>query len=344
MRVTIIADPFIPVPPHGYGGTERVAALLGSHLASQGMTVDLVAGEGSKPFNGKLLIHKAPTASMVSRIARKTIFQLLALTRLQKSQVVINFGRVDYLWFYRLMKVPMICVFQNPVSRYEDEWLAAVPSIVPVGISMNQVLSLDTRSRFRIIYNSVNFNQYTLRRAAGRYLVFLGRLTYNKGVDIAIRVARECLLPLKIAGNISTEEGQQEFFHKEVEPHLGGDIEYIGPVNDEQKNALLGNAIAMLFPIRWAEPFGIVMVESMACGTPVIAFANGSVTEVIRDKVSGFICSSETEMIEGVMNVSKIDRKECRRYAEANFSHAVMAGKYVQIINEIAGNREPGKR
>lgn len=335
MRVLIITDPFIPVPPPAYGGTERIAFLIGDQLKTKGFTVDLLAGDGSKAFNGKLVTHRAPGASFVSRLFRKLFFQLLCL-RFLGADVVINLGRIDYMWLFRLLKKPTICVFQNPVSEYEDAWLAATPHVVPVGISQNQVRSLNTRERFRVIYNAIATKNFTFRPDEGRYLVFLGRLTYNKGVDIAIRVAKATTLPLRIAGNISKEEGQEEYFKREVEPHLQGDIEYVGPVNDVQKDQLLSNGIAMLFPIRWEEPFGIVMIESMACGTPVVAFGNGSVNEVVKHEQTGFICSSEQEMIDAVKKIVNIDRAACRKAVEEKFSYEVMADKYSEIIAEIA--------
>jgi len=336
MRVLIITDPFIPVPPPAYGGTERIASLLGEQLKTRGLTVDLLAGAGSGAFNGKLVIHQAPGVSFISRLFRKIFFQLLCL-RFLGCDVIVNFGRIDYLWLFRFLNKPVICVFQNPVSAYEDAWLASSPNVVPVGISFNQVRSLNTRERFRVIYNSIAIKNFKFCGDQGRYLVFLGRLTYNKGVDIAIRVAKALMLPLKIGGNISKEEGQEEYFRKEIAPHLQGDIEYIGPVNDVQKVELLSNGIAMLFPIRWEEPFGIVMIESLACGTPVVAFGNGSVNEVIKDRETGFICNSEKDMIEGVRNIISIDRNACRRAIQEKFTDNVMADKYMEIITELAG-------
>jgi len=332
-RVLVIADPHIPIPPKGYGGTERIVDLLCSELQQKAYCVDLIAAKGSKTYGGKLYVHTAPTANKWDRIYRKILFQFILWRALQKNTVIINYGRVDYLWLAYLKSIKILCVFENPIAESEIQIIkkAKVAQIQLAGISNNHIKGLDG---VHVLYNGISVHQYKLKSSIQNdaYLAFLGRLTYNKGVDTAIRVATITGMPLKIAGNISKEEGGESFFAEQVQPYLNDRIQWVGEINDAQKNDFLGNAFATLFPIRWEEPFGIVMIESLACGTPVIANHIGSVPEIIEDGKNGFICNSESEMIAAIQKVKEIDRTVCRTIVEEKFSGKSMVSAYLSLL------------
>lgn len=337
MRVLVIADPHLTVPPLKYGGTERIVALVCDGLEKKVVEVDLLAKEGSKNYGGKNFFHKAPSKKRLSRVYRKIVFQgiLVFLILARRYDCIINNGRVDYLWFVQLFtKIRLLNVFHNPIATYEIDILKKrVDNTIAIGISKKHVSPASSLNH-RVIYNAIDVSafKYETQATSRDYLLFLGRLTYNKGVDTAIAVAQATGLPLVIAGNISKEPGGAAFFETEVRPRLSSAITYVGEVDDVQKQQLLSGAIATLFPIRWEEPFGIVMIESLACGTPVIATRMGSVPEVIRHGETGFVCDTVEEMIAAVKNINQIDRRACRADVEKRFSQEAMVGEYLKLI------------
>ena len=346
MRILVIVDPQIPVPPSSYGGTERIAAYLCDGLTESGHTVDLIAGPGSKSFGGALHLHHAPSLSRPSRAYRKLRFFVLSYFAALKADLVINHGRLDYLSVILRTRIPIIHVQHNPVSESESNWVLSRrrENIRLIAVSEAQISHLANRDLWRVIPNATRLADIDLvcaPRTGEPYLAFVGRVTFNKGADTAIRVARRCGLRLKLAGNISDEEGGREFFEKEIRSQLDSQIEWIGPVDDEAKQQLLAGAEALLFPIRWPEPFGIVMAESLACGTPVIALRCASTPEVIDDEVTGLLCADEAGMVEAVARLPSIDRTRCREAAVTRFSPAVMTANYLRIVEELLEEARP---
>jgi glycosyltransferase involved in cell wall biosynthesis len=252
---------------------------------------------------------------------------------------VFNFGRFDYLEGLLRIAKPILHNFQNPIDQQQIDFAEArVRSRFAFHcISENQKSHADIHWPTHVIPNPVQAEAYRAGDGAEGYLAFLGRLTRNKGVDTAIEVARRSGRRLVIAGNISSEQGGPEFFCKQVEPHLDGEqISWIGPVNDAQKQELLARASALLFPIRWDEPFGIVMIEALACGTPVIAMRRGSTSEVVNHGSTGFLCETEAEMVQAAQNLSSIARADCRTVAETRFDVRVVAPRVLKVLRELA--------
>jgi glycosyltransferase involved in cell wall biosynthesis len=339
MKILIIADPLVPVPPTEYGGAERIVAHLCEELVRMGHRVDLMAGPGSKLSHGKLWIHRAPSRSLASRAFRKIRFQWLALLAAREADVIVNFGRLDYLHSLLRGGKPLLCCFQNPVQQSEIDWLMArrQDSLRLIGVSQSQIEGIQAKGLFSVVHNCTDTanTPFSEEIPAGSYLAFLGRLTANKGVDSAIRVARRCGIKLLIAGNISNEAGDREFFEREIRPQLDAEIEWIGPVNDDAKQKLLNGALALLFPIRWKEPCALVVPESLACGTPVIATRCASTPEVIDDGVTGFLCDSEDEMVAAVGKAAALKRSDCRRAAEKSFSVEALTRGYLHAIEKL---------
>jgi glycosyltransferase involved in cell wall biosynthesis len=297
-----------------------------------------MAGPGSKNFGGKLWICRSPSASYASRAYRKLRFQVVSRLAAHRVDVVLNSGRLDYLSSLLRTNTPLVCRFDNPVSQSEIDWLLQRrrSSLQFVGISRNQIDGLSSTAYWNVVHNATDVDQLRMVpcRDKDQYLAFLGRLTYNKGVDTAIRVAQRTRMKLKIAGNLTSEPGAQQYFESEIKPHLGDRIEWVGPVNDIQKQELLGKARALLFPIRWKEPFGLVMIESLACGTPVIATRCASTPEVIEDGKTGFLCDDEDQLVEAVGKIDQIDRATCRSVAEERYSVRVSARQYLQVLEK----------
>ena len=236
----------------------------------------------------------------------------------------------------------MVCWFQNPVEQREIDWLLArrKNDLELVGISQAQTSGLNTGGRMSVLYNAVDtqFLGFSNYPAAPPYVAFVGRLTRNKGVHLAIEAAKRAGVTIKIAGNISKKEvGEEEYFEREVRPRLGQGCEWIGPVDAAQKRVLLQGAQALLFPIQWNEPFGIVMAESLACGTPVVAWRIASTPEVVRDGSNGFLCDSVEEMAAAIRRVQagEIHRETCRRDAEERFSQDVLLSKFLNLVGDM---------
>jgi glycosyltransferase involved in cell wall biosynthesis len=338
VRVLVIADAKIPVPPEGYGGTERMAALLCAGLAARGHRVTLMAARGSRDY-GRLVPHPfAGRKPYPYRAWCKLRFQAQSLWHARGADVVINFGRVDYLESLLRTGKPLVCRFGNPIEPSMIDFLRARRrgGLALVSVSDHQRAHLAGVGSWRTIHNAVDTDRLAFApRPAPGYLAFLGRLTANKGVDVAIDVASRLGRPLRIAGNVSDEAGGRAFFEARVRPHLGDGIEWVGPVDDQAKAPFLQNAAALLVPIQWDEPFGLVVAEALACGTPVIAMRRGSMPELIRHGVTGFLCRSADEMIDAAARLGEIDRHACRAECARRFSADRMVEDYVATAQNL---------
>lgn len=348
MRILLIADPHIAIPPNQYGGTERVLYLYGEEFTRLGHKVDLIAGKGSIGFGGKLFLHQAPSKRFISRAFRKIWFQFFSLFAASKCDVIYNFGRFDYLESLLKGNKPILHFFANQIDQNQIDFAEKriIKNVAFHCISESQKSHAEIKQKTFIIPNIVDCSKYKKGNGNGKYLVFLGRLTHNKGVDIAIEAAIRSNKKLIIAGNISTEEGGEEYFHNKIIPSLDNKkIEWIGPVNDLQKQDLLANAEALLFPIQWDEPFGIVMVEALACGTPVIATKRASTPEVIKHGVTGYLCDPKHNLVdsfvEAIDKIETINRETCRNHAEQRFDIKVVSPKVISILRELSKKNKP---
>jgi glycosyltransferase involved in cell wall biosynthesis len=338
VRITVIADPVVPVPPRGYGGTERVVFLLCEGLVARGHDVVLLAGPGSRT-SGRLVVHRAAGSSLGSRMLRKALFQPLSLAASRSADVVQSFGRVDYLGSLLRSRIPLVHGFANPIVPAEVAFLTAKrrTALRLVSISDAQRKHIGSGPLWRTVFNGVDVNRlpFVEHPSGEPYLAFLGRLTANKGVHLAIRVALEAGVRLRIAGNVASEPGGREYFDTYVAPHLGSTIEWVGEIGDAEKPSFLGHARGLLFPIQWDEPFGLVVAEALACGTPVIAWRRGSTPELIVDGVSGFLCDSVEDMVTATRGLETIRRGDCRRECVQNMSADRMVEQYLSIYREL---------
>jgi glycosyltransferase involved in cell wall biosynthesis len=335
LRLLVIADAKIPVPPEGYGGAERIVALLCQGLAAHGHHVTLMAAKGSRDYGRLVTYSWAGRKPYPYRVFCKLDFFTRSLLLSRRIDAAISFARVDYLLPLLRLGVPIVCNFQNPIQRQEVDFLErhARGPLRLVSISDAQRAGF-SGDRWRTIHNAVDTTRLRFAPSPDGepYLAFLGRLTANKGVDDAIRVARATGRRLKIAGNVSDEPGGREFFERKVRPELDDRISWMGEVDDDRKSAFLGGAEALLVPIRWDEPFGIVVPEALACGTPVIATARGSMPELIAHGVNGYLVPTTFEMAAGVERLHLISRASCRADADTRFSAVRMVEDYLTEI------------
>jgi glycosyltransferase involved in cell wall biosynthesis len=337
MRIALIAPPFISVPPQKYGGTELFIAQLARGLRDLGAEpVVYTNGESTIDVERRWLYAKAqwPIPGEIYDNLSDVNHTAWAVADAARDCDVIHLNNVPGLVHSRFVDLPFVYTVHHVHEPALSEFYAHYSRVQYVTISDFQ-RQQETMSHVKTIHHGIDLDEYKLVEKKQPYLAFIGRVAPVKGPHLAIQAAKRAGMPLKIAGEV--QPIFRDYFEKQVKPHIDGkNVEYVGEADLAAKNELLGNAAAMLFPIQWNEPFGLVMVEAMACGTPVIAFGGGSVPEVVRERVSGAICRSVEEMASKARDALTVYRPaEVRAYTAQNFSREVMAGKYAATYSEL---------
>jgi len=339
MRILLIMDPGIPVPPPLYGGHERLVYMFAMEYRRLGHEVSLLAGPDSDIMG---TVHTFGINDLQRSKTQRSKELVKAWAFLynnrNKYDLIHNFGRLLYLLPILNCKVKKIMTYGRPVSQKGIKIINSLPNknMVFTACSNYCVAGGNVAGTWKTVYNAIDFSKYYLREtvADDAPLMFLGRLDKIKGVHTAIQVAKATGNKLIIGGNIPHTADNLQYYKQEIEPMIDGEqIIYKGALNDEQKNLYLGQAKALLFPIEWDEPFGMVMVEAMACGTPVIAFKRGSVPEVVKNGVNGYIVTNADEMTAAIPALNTIDRAACRAYAGDRFDVQTIAKKYLSLFN-----------
>jgi glycosyltransferase involved in cell wall biosynthesis len=348
LRIALTADPYLPVPPKLYGGIERVVDFLARGLAARGHEVTLFAHPDSRTA-GTLVPYGAPPHAGARARLRELIQVGGGLWRRRHDfDLVHSFGRLAALLpVLPLRRLPKIQSYQRervPWAGIARAVRLAGPSIRFTGCSDSVWRERAHQGRlggtWRTIPNGVEIAAYEFssRVAPDAPLVFLGRIEAIKGAHHAIAIARAAGRRLIIAGNRVEHAEGDSYFRREIAPCLdGARVTWIGPVDDTQKNTLLGSAAALLMPIEWEEPFGIVMAEALACGTPVIGFARGSVPEVVRDGINGYLCRDVDEAVAAVARLDRIDRATVRADGQARFGDRAVVDAYERLYFEMTG-------
>ena len=344
MKIAQVAPLIEAVPPKLYGGTERVVAYLTDALVELGHEVTLFASGDSQT--------KAALSAVWPRALRldptvqdpfAPLFMQLETVARRAHEFDVIHCHLDYFAYpvLRLLAVPSVTTLHGRLDLPELRPLYKHYGDMPVvSISDAQRAPLPQANYVATIHHGLP--QQALRQGpGGRYLAFLGRISPEKAPDAAIRIAALAGMPLKIAAKV--DKVDEEYFKTKIEPLLAhNDVEFIGEIGEHQKGEFLGNAAGLLFPIAWREPFGLVMIESMACGTPVIAFNCGSVPEVLENDVTGFIVNSEDEAAKAARDISRLDRNRIRAEFDRRFTAHHMAQNYLRLYSRLAHIRTPG--
>ena len=344
LRLLVIMDPLIPVPPRHYGGIERVVADLCEGLAKRGHEVAFWGAPGShvpgvvEPFGNE------GEWTTWSNVRNTSVVSSRLLRSLGGFDLVHNFGRLFYLVSAFRRNIPKVQTYMRPVNPDNMRKAARMGAKRMHYTAVSKAIrdtGIPGGGDWSVIYNCASASDYRFEPATDPNtapLMFLGRLERCKGAHTAIQVARKLGRRLIIAGNISNIPREIEYFHAEIEPFIDGDlIDYVGPVDNEQKNKLLGSSAALLVPIEWEEPFPVILPEALLCGTPLIAFQLGGVPEGIDHGRTGFLCDTPDEMAEFVNRLGEIDRRECRAEAERRFDVDVIVGEYENLYRSLIG-------
>jgi glycosyltransferase involved in cell wall biosynthesis len=337
MRIGIVTSPFIAVPPLRYGGTELFAAHLARGLHARGHEVTVYANGDSRlecSLKWRYPHGDWPVADPLAAQLKNAEHTAWAIKDAADSVDVLLLNDWIGLPMTRFIAPPTVLVLHHPHEPALSDLYVNYPHIEYVAISQWQA-RCEPMPRIRVIHHGVVLSDHPFSSAKDDYVAFLGRIAPCKGAHLAIQAAQRSGVRLKLAGEI--QPIFQEYWDKEIAPHVDGkQIEYVGEVDLPKKNALLGGARALLFPIQWHEPFGLVMIESMACGTPVLALEGGSVREVVRDGVSGWICEDTADMARRIRAID-IAPESCRQWAVERFAADRMVDDYVDLFeNAVA--------
>lgn len=340
VRIAQVAPLYESVPPKYYGGTERVVSYLTEELVEQGHDVTLFASGDSvtaarlvAACRRSLRLDKSCIDQMAHHVVEiESVFR-------NASQFDIIHSHLDYLPFplARRERTPVLTTVHGRLD---------LPDLVPLYREFSEmpVVSISDAQREPLpwlnwqgtVYHGLPVNRYTFREEPGDYLAFLGRICPEKRVDTAIEIAKCTGMNLRIAAKVDRVD--REYFSEVIRPLLDHPlVEYVGEIGEGEKDEFLGNAYALLFPIDWPEPFGLVMIEAMACGTPIIARCRGSVPEIMEEGVTGFICDSVEEAVRAVEEVAHLIRKRCRHAFEKRFTVTEMAQGYLAIYERLMG-------
>jgi glycosyltransferase involved in cell wall biosynthesis len=344
MRIAQVAPLYESVPPQLYGGTERVVSYLTEELVAAGHAVTLFASGDSR--TAAELVSVSPRALRLDEAP----WDAMSAHALLLERVAQRAHEFDVIHFHiDAVHLPLARRLTTPsVSTLHGRLdLSALPAVYRefsehplVSISDAQRMPLPDARWAATIHHGLPSDLYTQGDGSGGYLAFLGRISPEKRLDRAIAIAEATHTPLRVAAKVDAAD--REYFEREIEPLLASPlVQFVGEISDAEKQEFLGNALGLLFPIDWPEPFGLVMIEAMACGTPVVAFSCGSVPEVLRDGVSGFVVDSLAGAIEAVERLRALDRGACRAEFEQRFTATRMARDYAALYERLGESRVP---
>ena len=341
LRIAHVAPLFVSVPPKRYGGTERVLDWLIEEQVKRGYDVTLFAS-GDSVTKAKL-VSVVPKAlwEREKKIECPNVYHTIGLDMLAKraSEFDIIHSHFNFIHYQLVNRInaPMVTTLHWRVDTEEFQDLHKYFSdAAVVAISRSQSAYIPFANVKSVVYHGLPVKKYPFGNGAGGYVVFIGRFSPEKGAHIAIGAALKAKIPIKVAARMPETEADRKYFNDKVKPLLSSTgVEYIGEVEEEKKLKLFGGAKATLIPTSWPEPFGLVTIESLCCGTPVIAYPEGGTAEIIKGGNVGFSVRSLDEMADALSKIDQIDRRHCRKYVEENFSSAQMAENYEDVYKQV---------
>lgn len=355
MKIAIVGAIDSPISENSYGGTEIWAYNLAEELVKKGYQVSLFAGEGSK-FSGDSIIVSKKTdifdkkIEQISKVrfALYSINEMVEVVKREADFDIIHISAFNYQYslpFVKFFKKPVIITLHSPYLEKDDSEIIFKKFSEPtyIFISKNYADRLYKPEKYEIIYHGVNIKKFKYSKDSEDFLFWFNRISPEKGAEIAIEVAQESRQKLIIAGPIQN----RDYFNNIIKSKIDDGIKFLGPLNFEAKNKYYQKAKVLLMPIKWEEPFGLVMVEAMACGTPVIAFNRGSVAEIVKDGETGFVCPAGDikAMIKAVRRIYEMPedeyqkmRENCRKHVEENFTLEKMVENYEKVYEKVIGD------
>lgn len=354
LRIAQVVSLQESIPPKGKNGLEFVVHYLTEELVKRGHEVTLFATEDSKTSAN--LISVLPYPAVKKRLFNwgSTDYSLMALEKVaqMKNKFDVVHTHIGSIAFHLadFIDAPIVETVHSPVykvsrkysatkkiqNKYLKDEIRKYGNAYHTFVSNNQKKNSFLKNNNVVVHNGIDLNQFKFREEPEDYFLYLGYLTSNKGAHSAVQAAKKAKVKLKIAGSYRYCE---KYFEEEIEPYLKkGQIEYVGVVNPSQRNKLLGGAKAILVPVQWEEPFGLIMIEAMACGTPVIGFNKAAVPEIVKNGENGFIVKDYLGMARAIKKISKINRQECRNHVEKYFSVEKMVDKYEKVYEKAIKN------
>jgi glycosyltransferase involved in cell wall biosynthesis len=342
MRVALIAPPWISVPPPGYGGTETVVDTLARGLSAAGHDVLLVTtGDSTCPVERTWVYEQART-ELMGDVTVELRHLLHAYEAIDGADIIHDHTIAGPVYAAVRAQRNVVTTNHNPFTEDAKAIYHSIAHRIPiVAISQHHALTAGDLPIARIIYHGVDEDRYPVGDGRGDYLVFLGRMSPAKGVREAIEIALQAGMPLRIAAKMRSRD-ERLYFDNVIAPLLGDDICYVGEVGGSDKVELLGGARALVNPIRWKEPFGLCMIEALACGTPVITAPRGAAPEIVEHGVTGFLCRGTADMAAAVEWAAGLNRADCRAAVVERFSATRMVADHVALYEDVLSGR-PGQ-
>ena len=335
MRIALIAPPWAPVPPAGYGGIEVVVDRLARGFQQAGHEVLLYAtGDSTCPVPRRWVIEE-PEHNAIGMVVPELRQVMHAYEAVQGFDIVHDHTVVGPVYAERYPDLPVVTTIHGPFNDELTDLYSRIGHRVPIiAISRAQPRPVPQIPIAAVIHHGVDVEEFPFGSGEGGYCLFLGRMSPDKGAHRASEVAFKAGVPLIMAAKMR-EPWEREYHAAHVEPYLNEDIQYVGEAGNDKKLELLANARCLLMPIRWNEPFGMVMIEAQSCGTPVLAFAEGAAPEIVQDGVNGFLCEDEDDMVKAIGRLDEIDRRECRASVERSFTTERMVAEHVELFERI---------
>jgi len=338
LRVAMVAPPYYDIPPSGYGGLETVVGDLTDALVARGHDVTLIGAGRDGTASHFVRTFAEPQTDRLGEPMPEVMHAAMAARILDELEVdIVHDHTLAGPLTAAGRRAPTVVTMHGPLDGEPGEYYRQFGKNVSlVAISESQRSQAPDLNWIRTVYNGIRVSDYPFRAEKEDWVLFIGRFARDKGIDLAIAAAREAGRPLVLAGKMN-ESAEEEYFEEAIRPLLGGGVTYVGEADADLKRELFGKATCLLFPIRWPEPFGMVMIEAMACGTPVVALRHGSVPEVVDDGRTGIICDEPEQLADAIDRASQLHAEDCRAYVERRFDVATMAAGYEEVYRTVIG-------